>query len=81
MDVTFCISRAASVPVAGKDDRFVTYYPKGQTDTVLSIQPDGSRETRPLAEAGAWETWYPSKDGNRAIFAETAEVYAVPLVD
>jgi len=78
---TYCISRAGSVASSGRPGAFHTYYPKGQTATILSVQPDGRKETRPLASAGAWETWVPSKDGNRAIFDQTAESYALPLVD
>ena len=81
MSATYCISRGQSVPFPGNEGSFYTYYPKGQTETILSIQPDGSREPRPVSAAGAWEKWYPSADGNRAIFPEAGEVYALPLVD
>jgi hypothetical protein len=37
------------------DGKVAVRYPKG-SDTVLSIQPNGSRETRPLDQIGAWET-------------------------
>ena len=78
---TYCISRTGSVASTGRPGAFHTYYPKGQTETILSIQPDGRKETRPVTAAGAWETWVPSPDGNRAIFDQTAESYAIPLVD
>lgn len=80
-NATFCISRSQSFESAGRPGAFHTYYPKGQTDTILSIQEDGKKDTRLVSEAGAWETWVPSKDGNRAIFDQTAEFYAIPLVD
>jgi len=84
---TFCISRARSFEAPGKPGAFHTYYPKHgpdgqpQTRTVLSIQPDGSKEMRPAEAAGAWETWVPSADGNRAVFIEAGESFAIPLVD
>lgn len=76
-DATFCISKSQSFAV---ENGFATYYPKGQTETILSIQSDGKKETRLKAQAGAWETWRPSADDMRAVFYETAEVYAYPLV-
>lgn len=79
-DATYCISKAGSFEVS--PGTFCTYYPKGQTETILSIQADGTRETRPISSAGfPWETWRPSADGARAVFYDTAEVYAYPLVD
>jgi hypothetical protein len=82
MSATFCISWEQSFEAPGQTGCFSTYYPKGQTETILSISPTGERETRPAdAAGGAWETWQPSKDGNRAIFRHTTEVYAYPLVD
>jgi Tol biopolymer transport system component len=82
MTASFCISWEQSFEAPGQTGAFSTYYPKGQTETILSISPTGERETRPADQAGnAWETWRPSKDGNRAIFHATVEVYAFPLVD
>ena len=82
----YCISRKLSFEVADKPGYFRTYYPRWKDDdfqkeTILSVQPNGDKGTRLVDEGGAWETWYPSKDGNRAIFDETAEPYAFPLVD
>ena len=82
MTATFCISWEHSFEAPGQTGNFSTYYPKGQTETILSISPEGTLDTRPATAAGgAWETWRPSKDGNRAIFYATVEVYAFPLVD
>jgi len=79
---TYCISRSGSFEIPTQPGQFSTYYPKGQTDTILSIQPDGVLDTRPAANAGgAWETWTPSADGNRAVFLYTSECRAIPLVD
>jgi hypothetical protein len=78
---TFCISRSESFEAPHKPGSFCTYYPRGQKETILSIQPDGSKGVRFVNEAAAWETWTPSKDGNRAVFAECVEYYAIPLVD
>jgi hypothetical protein len=84
---TYCISRRLSFAAPDKPGCFCTYYPKNgpdgelQTKTILSVQPDGTKDIRRVDQAGAWETWTPSADGNRAIFMETAEVYAFPLVD
>jgi hypothetical protein len=84
---TYCISRSLSFEVSDKPGHFRTYYPKHnsrgerQQITILSVQPDGTKDTRVVAEGGAWETWYPSKDGQRAIFPECGEFFAIPLVD
>ena len=84
---TYCISRSLSFEAPHKPGAFCTYYPKHgpdgqrQTTTILSVQPDGSKDMRPKDAAGAWETWTPSKDGNRAIFEEAGEFFAIPLVD
>lgn len=80
-NATYCISRALSFEMPGRPGEFHTYFPKGQTDTVLSVREDGHYAAMPKAEAGAFETWKPSKDGMRAVFYETAEMYAIPLVE
>ena len=41
---------------------------------VLSIQPDGSMQTRPLTAIGPWET--ARKDGNKLVYSEAR--YAFP---
>ncbi len=76
-DATYTIFKSESFEI--RPGEFVTYFPKGQTATVLSIQPDGKKDVRLKEAAGAWETWRPSKDGGRAVFHETAEGYAFPL--
>ena len=84
---SYCISRELSFEAPHQPGAFCTYYPKHgpdgqrQTATILSVQPDGSKATRKKADAGAWETWVPSADGNRAIFREAGEFFALPLVD
>jgi len=84
---TYCISRELSFEAPHQPGAFCTYYPKHgpdgqrQTATILSVQPDGRKDTRPKDAAGAWETWVPSKDGARAIFREAGEFFAFPLVD
>jgi hypothetical protein len=82
---TYFISMKLSFEVPDKKGYYRTYYPKFKPngelnkETILSIQPDGSKATRLVAEGGAWETWKPNKAGNRSIFDETSESYAIPL--
>jgi hypothetical protein len=78
----FCISMKYSFPAPGKAGHFNTYHPKDQTETIVSINPDGKIETRPVSAAGgAWESWQPSPDGMRAIFYDLdGVVRAYPLV-
>lgn len=73
----FAISRSDSFEV--QDGKFATFYPKGQNLTVLSIQPDGSFETRLVSAIGAWETWV-EEPGDRAVFHDTAYHNAFALV-
>ena len=66
---TYCISRTLSFEAPHKPGSFCTYYPKHgptgerQTITILSIQPDGSKDIRLVAEAGVWEMWTPARTG------------------
>jgi hypothetical protein len=82
---TYFISMKLSYEVPDKKGYYRTYYPKFKPngelnkETILSIQPDGSKATRLVEEGGAWETWKPNKAGNRSIFDETTESYAIPL--
>lgn len=76
----FSISRSRCIPHPGKPGYFTYEYPKG-TDTVLSVQSDGTFQTRPGGTTGAWETFYLDEARGRAIFDETAESFAFPLVD
>lgn len=84
---TYFISRALSYEVPDKPGYYRTYYPKFgpsgelQTKTILSVQPNGDKDTRLVTEGGAWETWKPNKAGNRALFEETTEPFAFPLDD
>ena len=73
----FAISRSDSFEV--REGVWATFYPKGQTLTILSIQPDGSFQTRPFDHAGAWETWV-EEPGDRAVFHDTEYHQAFPLV-
>lgn len=76
---TLVISRKDLVPIPEKPGLFAARYPPG-TDTVMSVQPDGRIETRPITAIGAWETI--RDDGNKAVFIEAAGgTYAIPLVD
>ena len=77
---TYCIAWELSFPMPNRPGEYHTYYPNGQTATVLSVREDGSMSPISVAAAGAFETWKPSADGNRAVFYETAEHYAIPLV-
>ena len=46
----------------------------------MSVQKDGTVETRPVTEVGAWEKWR-EESGERAVFFETDGAYfAFPLV-
>ena len=84
---TYCISMELSYEVEGEPGHYRTYYPKHgpngerQTKTILSVQPNGDKDTRLVEQGGAWETWKKSKDGNRAIFPFAGEPFAFPLVD
>ena len=80
MLTNFSISKKRLIPVPGRAGYFTYQYPRG-TDTVLSVQPDGSFQSRPAGTAGAWESFYLDEDRRRAIFDETAESFAYPLVD
>lgn len=82
---TYYISMALSYEVPDKKGYYRTYYPKHKpngelnTETILSIQPDGTKSTRLVAEGGAWETWKPNQSKTRALFPEASESYAIPL--
>jgi len=82
---TYYIRMSLSFEVPDKPGYYRTYYPKHKpngelnTETILSIQPDGTKGTRLVEEGGAWETWKPSKDKNRSIFDEASESYMIPL--
>lgn len=80
MLTNFSISRQRCLAHPSKPGYFTYTYPKG-ADTVLSVQPDGTFQSRPAGTAGAWESFYLDEDRRRAIFDETAESFAYPLVD
>jgi hypothetical protein len=59
-------------------DRVTVAYPAGAT-TVLSVQPDGTMETRPAGSAGPYETALLA--GDRLVYAPTGlggAVYLLP---
>ena len=82
---TYYISMKLSYEVPDKPGYYRTYYPKFKpngdlnTETILSIQPNGEKATRLVEEGGAWETWKPSKNKQRSIFDETSESFMLPL--
>lgn len=77
------ISKRESFPHPEKPNCFATWYPKGQRETILCVEADGSIGTRNLAEIGgvptAWESW--EMQGDRAVFMEAAQTRALPLVE
>jgi len=75
---TFVLHRRDLIPHPSRAGYFTCRYPKG-ADTVMSVQPSGTVETRPAGTAGAWETL--KDDGTRAVFEEVDDAtYAFPLV-
>lgn len=58
-------------------DRVTVAYPAGAS-TVLSVQPDGSMETRPAGSAGPYETAILA--GDRLVYAPTGVEGAVYLL-
>jgi hypothetical protein len=79
MPATFVLSRRDLIPHPDRPGFFTCRFPKG-ADTVLSIQPGGSFDTRPPGTTGPWETL--RDDGTRAVFLDAEDgVYAIPLVD
>lgn len=80
MLATEAISRADLIPHPFTANHYAVRYPSGSTKTILSIQPDGSAETRPIDAIGPWETC--RIEGNRLVFPDVAgKKYALPLVD
>ncbi len=76
---TFVLSRRDLIPHPSRPGYFTCRYPKGR-NTVLSIQPGGSFDTRSPGTTGPWETL--RDDGTRAVFEDVEDgVYAIPLVD
>lgn len=78
------ISKRESFPHPTKANVFATWYPKGQRETILNIEADGSITTRHLqndcgGEPTAWQSWTP--DGDRAVFYEAEQIVALPIVE
>lgn len=79
MHATEAISRADLIPHPFIAHHYAVTYPPG-SNTILSIQPDGSSETRPIDAIGPWETC--RIEGNRLVFPDVAgKRFALPLVD
>lgn len=77
MTTTEAISRSQLNTVGGG---VTVTYPRGET-TVLSIQPDGSAQTRPEGTAGPYELAQVS--GNALVYTplgNTGQVWILPLV-
>lgn len=53
-------------------------WPK-DSDTVLSVQPDGSYQTRPDTAIGAWES--AKKVGDKLVYRIVDKVYVIPLIE
>jgi hypothetical protein len=68
LQATPMLSKALAIPVPGRPGVFTHPYPRSGP-TVLSVQGDGSWQTRPAGTAGAWEVF--RIEGNRAVFFET----------
>jgi len=60
-------------------DRFAMYWPQGQTETVVSLQPDGRLETRPAAAVGPWESG--KKVGDKLVFVTDQAVKVFGLIE
>lgn len=60
--------------------RYTVNWPHGAT-TVLSVQPDGSYQTRPQGTAGAYEVC--QKSGDKLVFSPRSDgtVYVVPIIE
>ncbi len=74
---TFSISRSKQIPSPHAAGCFASQV----SDTeVLSVQPDGRVETRPIDQIGPWETY--REEGTRAVFFDVdGKAFAIPLVD
>lgn len=81
-DPEYVISMRGSFPHPWRPGRYLTWFPKGQQVTVLMVE-DGKRYTRVYEEIkdqpNAYESW--QRQGNRAVFDESTEWAAYPLVD
>ncbi len=76
MFATPCVRAYALIPKGGGQ------FSVGVANGVLSVQKDGSLETRPAGTVGAWELC--RKIGNKLIFEDTGYptgAYALLLVD
>ena len=63
--------------IANADGTFALIYPTPGGQTVFSLQPDGSIQTRPKTTIGPWESGY-KKDGKLVFRTEgAAKVYGL----
>ena len=62
-------------PIPG---RVAVVWPSG-SDTVLSVQPDGSYQKRPKGSIGPWESAV--QKGDKLVFQPDGHIYVVPFID
>jgi hypothetical protein len=76
---TLCLRRSERTAHPAMPGYYTSPYP-GQAPKVLSVQEDGSLQTRPAGTVGPFESW--REEGNRAVFDQVfGFTYALPLVD
>ena len=79
LTATFSISRRYCLPHPSKPGYFTARHPTN-ANTVLSVQPDGTIQTRPAGTAGGYEEF--RIEGNRAVFPDVGGlVFTIPLVE
>jgi hypothetical protein len=81
LDVVACIGPHQINPVAGRADVITVTYPVG-SNTVLSMQPDGTITTAPAGTAGPYELAVRLPD--RLVYAPlgaNGTAYLLPYVD
>ena len=79
LTATFSISRRYCLPHPSKPGYFTARHPTNAS-TVLSVQPDGTIQTRPAGTAGGYEEF--RIEGNRAVFPDVnGLVFTIPLVE
>lgn len=80
LEVTEAISRSDLFTHPSLSDHYIVRYPSTSSLTVLSVQPDGRIETRPINAIGPWETC--RIEGNRLVFPDVdGKRFALLLVD
>ena len=66
------------LPLGGFAGQYAVLWPRG-SDTVLSVQPDGTYETRPKDFIGPWET--AMKVGDKLVYTIDDNVYVIAIVE